>query len=45
LNNKISGLRIDENRLKYYGTEDVKLSVEIRDKDDKVTGKHWKEFV
>jgi len=45
LNNKISELRINKARLKYYGTEDVKLPVEIRDENDEITGKHWKEFI
>jgi hypothetical protein len=45
LNNKIFGLRINEDRLKYYGTENVKLSVEIRDINDEITDKHWKEFI
>jgi len=45
LNNKITGLRIDEDRIKYHGTENVSLTVEIRDINDEVTGKHWKEFI
>jgi len=45
LNNKISGLRINEDRLKFYGTEDVKLPVEIRDINDEITGKNWRDFI
>jgi len=45
LNNKITGLRINEDRLKYYGTETIKLPVEIRDINDKIIEKHWKEFI
>jgi len=45
LNDKISGLRVNQERIKFYGTEDVKLTVEIRDINDEITGKSWKEFI
>jgi hypothetical protein len=45
LNNEISGLKASENRLTFYGTEEVKLPVEIWDKNDNITGRHWKEYI
>jgi hypothetical protein len=45
LNNEILGLRINEDRIVLKGTEDVKQPVEIRDINDKVIDKHWKEFI
>ena len=45
LNNEVAGLKADESRLKFYGRETVRIPVEIRDKDDKVVRKNWKEFV
>jgi len=43
--NKIAGLKVDESRLIFHGTENVALPVDVRDKDDKVTGKQWKEVI
>jgi len=45
LNNEISSLKMDTARLNYYGTEDVRLPVEIRDENDRIIKKHWKEYV
>jgi len=45
LNNEVSGLKVDEQRLEYYGTEQVRLPVEIRNKEDKVIGRNWKEYI
>jgi len=45
LNNEISGLKIPEGRLDFFGTENIKLPFEIRDENDKVTGRHWREFI
>jgi hypothetical protein len=45
LNNEIIGLKTNEDRLIFYGTEDVKLPVEIWDKNDSITGRHWKEYI
>jgi len=45
LNNEISGLKVNEGRLDYFGTETIKLPFEIRDENDKVTGRHWREFI
>jgi len=45
LNNEISGLKMPEGRLDYFGTETIKLPFEIRDENDKVTGRHWREFI
>jgi len=39
LNNEISGLKVDEDRLKFLGTETIKLPFEIRDENDKITGR------
>jgi len=44
-NNEIAGLKVDESRLVFHGTENVALPVDVRDKDDKVTGKQWKEVI
>jgi len=32
-------------RLRFYGTENVRIPVEIRDKNDMVTGRQWKEYI
>jgi len=45
LNNKISSLKVDKERLKFKGTETITLPFEIRDEEDKVTGKHWRDFI
>ena len=44
-NNEIAGLKTDEARLYYHGRETVKLPVDVRDNEDRVTGRHWKEFI
>jgi len=44
-NNEIAGLKTDESRLVFHGTEDVKLPVDVRDENDRVTGKQWKEVI
>jgi hypothetical protein len=44
-NNEIAGLKADESRLVFHGTEDVKLPVDVRDGNDRVTGKSWKEVI
>jgi hypothetical protein len=43
--NNIAGVKMSEGRCDYYGDERVSLPVVIRDKDDHVTGKNWKEFL
>jgi len=45
LNNKISSLKVDKERLKFKGTESITLPFEIRDGEDKVIGKHWRDFI
>ncbi|MCL2176239.1 MAG: histidinol-phosphatase, partial [Treponema sp.] len=45
LNNKVTRIKIDEGRLDFHGNETVRLPVEIRDKNDKITGRHWKEVI
>ena len=45
LDNKIAGIKTNESRLDFYGTENVKIPVEVRDENDRVTGKNWKDLV
>jgi hypothetical protein len=45
LNNEIADLKTNEDRLNFYGTEDVKLPVEIWDKNDIIISRNWKEYV
>jgi hypothetical protein len=44
-NNEIAGIKTDESRLVFHGTESVKFPFEIRDENDRITGKHWKEVI
>jgi hypothetical protein len=44
-NNEIAGLKTDESRLVFHGTENVMLPVDVRDENDNVTGKSWKEVI
>jgi hypothetical protein len=44
-NNEIAGIKAGESRLIFHGTESVKLPFEIRDENDRITGKHWKEVI
>ena len=45
LNNNAAGLKINSGRLDFHGHETVKIPVEIRDEQDRITGKHWKEYI
>jgi hypothetical protein len=36
---------MEEGRLDYHGDETVKIPVEIRDGNDRIIKKHWKEFI
>jgi hypothetical protein len=45
LNNEVAGIKADESRLHFHGTEKVVLPVEIRDANDKKIGKNWKDYV
>ena len=44
-NNEIAGIKNEEGRLDYHGDETVKIPVEIRDENDMIIEKNWKEFV
>jgi len=44
-NNEITGLKTDESRLVFHGTEYVQLPVDVRDENDRITGKRWKEVI
>ena len=44
-NNEIAGLKTDKSRFTFYGNESVKIPVEIRDENDRITGKHWRELI
>jgi hypothetical protein len=45
LNNEVAGLKTDESRLVYHGTENVRIPVEIRNEEDKIMRGKWKEYV
>jgi hypothetical protein len=45
LNKKIAGIKTEKSRLNFHGHETVKIPFEVRDENDKVTGRHWKELV
>ena len=45
LNDGITGLRVNEDRIKYNGTENVRMPVEIIDINDEITDKHWKDYI
>jgi len=44
-NNGITGISVNTGRCDYYGDEKIRIPVDIRDKDDRSTGKSWKEFL
>jgi hypothetical protein len=44
-NNEIAGLKTGESRFVFHGTENVTLPVEVRDENDNITGKSWKEVI
>jgi predicted metal-dependent phosphoesterase TrpH len=43
--NGIAGIKITEGRCDYYGDETVVLPVVVRDKNDHITNKNWKDFI
>ncbi|MDR0443568.1 MAG: PHP domain-containing protein [Treponema sp.] len=43
-NNEVAGIKTDPSRCVFRGHETVRLPVDIRDENDRVTGKHWKEY-
>jgi len=45
LNKENIRLKSEDTKLEFSGTDFINIPVEIRDKDDKITGKHWKEFI
>jgi len=45
LSNNAAGVKTEEGRLEFHGHENVILPVEIRDENDNVTGRHWRELV
>jgi len=45
LNNNVASIRADDYRFCLHGHESVKIPWEIRDENDKVTNKHWKELI
>jgi hypothetical protein len=44
-NNRIKDIKINSGRCDYRGNEIIALPVDIRDKNDKSTGKSWNEFL
>jgi len=45
LNNEVAGLKTDDDRLKYFGNESVRLPVEVRNSEDKVISRNWKNYI
>jgi hypothetical protein len=45
LNNQIAGLKTDTSRFDFYGTERVKIPVDIRDENDKIIGHSWNKLI
>jgi hypothetical protein len=43
--NNISAICIDEGRCDWYGNEVIRIPVDIRDRNDRSTGKSWQEFL
>jgi len=44
-NNQIAGLKANMSRFNLYGKETVRIPVNVRDEEDKISNKNWKEFV
>ena len=44
-NNNISGICIEDGRCDWHGDEKIRIPVDIRDRNDKSTGKSWKKFI
>ena len=45
LDNNIAGVKTEETRFDLFGKVNVSLPVEVRDENDRVTGRNWKEFI
>jgi hypothetical protein len=43
--NQIAGIKAEQDRFNYTGTESITLPVEIRDEYDRITGKDWRDFI
>ena len=43
-NNGITGISVSDGRCDYHGDEKVLIPVDIRDRNDRSTGKNWKDF-
>ena len=44
-NNEIAGIKSSRSRLEFQGSESVKIPVYVRDENDRVTGKNWREYI
>jgi hypothetical protein len=44
-NDGIAGIKTDKSRFNFYGNERVSIPVEIRDENDRIIKKSWKEYV
>jgi len=44
-NNGLNGISISSGRCDYYGNETVRIPVDIRDENDRNTGKKWQDFI
>jgi hypothetical protein len=44
-NNEIAGIKADSKRFDFHGSECVILPVEVRDENDRITGKDWREYI
>jgi len=44
-NNRIADIKADQSRFELHGHESVKIPADIRDENDRITGKHWKEYI
>lgn len=45
LNNEIAGIKTDDTRFDFNGKEKVRVPCEIRDKNDRIIKKNWKELI
>jgi len=43
--NNISGISVADDRCEWYGNEEIRIPVDIRDRNDISTGKSWREFL
>jgi len=45
LKNEVTGLKTNKDRLAFSGKEKVTIPVEIRDENDKITKRNWKDYI